>query len=328
MTGIAAFQGVVDTIDYFSASRSFDPADVNVAVVMQELQEHFLKAFAEGHQTHPFHGSRSSPNITPNQRQAIAATANGLYGIDIWWTWEDMLDYNDWSWNGEPESIDETRCDGVVEYCYERNNVHVCGGKNGNRWNIASPSTNNVENHNDFHNGDYNQGELCPRIQAGDQGNDTTFVQLPANPPAVSHFDIKAFSLQGAPTISFTILSDMYEYVYLRITVSKDGNSPKYIFTENPDGSVGHEDLSDYWKVKKVYTNKQYVLFWAGKTEDGPDYYGRNGIFNFRIVAIDAGGNVSEQQSIDIHIEWPLYSSAAIPNFFISAFIPSICLSF
>jgi len=57
--------------------------------------------------------------------------------------------------------------------------------------------------------------------------------------------------------------------------------------------------------VKKVYTNKQYVLYWAGKTEDGPDYYGSNGTFNFRVLAIDAGGNVSEQQSIDIYIEWP-----------------------
>jgi hypothetical protein len=38
---------------------------------------------------------------------------------------------------------------------------------------------------------------------------------------------------------------------------------------------------------------KNDTVVWAGKTVDGPDYWNQEGNFEFRLVVVDDGGNVS-----------------------------------
>jgi Protein of unknown function (DUF3892) len=317
MKGIAAYRGLgwSDTIDYFSASRSFNGPHIDIKATMLALKNDFLLAFAEGRINHPFHGSRCPSDVNPDQRQAIANTARTLYGKNIWWTWADMLDYKN-EWDGSANSIDETRCDGVVEYSYERNGVRVCGGVDKNKWNISQPGIQFPENHNDVHNGDFVEpGELCPRIQAGDQGNDTTFVYSFQNPPSLTILDARGFSSDGVPMIAFKVNSDTYQHAYVRITVSKDGGRVDYLYSEKPEFNSGDSRQTDaHWNFKGIATNNEYRIYWIGRTiergrenyySDGPHYYGDNGIFDFRIRAVDPAGNVSEQQSVKLNIQWP-----------------------
>ncbi len=95
-------------------------------------------------------------------------------------TWTDMLDINniwqwcppEWyeNWNGKISRIDELRCDGVIEYRYEKNGLFVSNDKN-----IGHSGNSNVYGHNEWHDGwadIYGNGaELCPRFQAGEPPN-------------------------------------------------------------------------------------------------------------------------------------------------------------
>ena len=42
--------------------------------------------------------------------------------------------------------------------------------------------------------------------------------------------------------------------------------------------------------------NKNDVVSWLGNTHNGPDYWGQAGIYEFRIVVVDQGGNVSAKR--------------------------------
>ena len=77
-------------------------------------------------------------------------------------------------WNGYIHDIDDSRCDSFTEFGYEKNGVHVSRGY----INITSPGDYYLDMHNNFHNNAYQQGELCPKIQAGELGNDTQLSPL------------------------------------------------------------------------------------------------------------------------------------------------------
>lgn len=311
---LAEIAGLKDCIFKCSASRSFGDPGTDVADSMRKLKDGFILEFAEQNRSVKFHGSRRPPGLTPAQRRAIAATACGLLKKDIRYIPDDMLNYkwNDYDgWTGEIEAIWNIRCDGVVEYCYEKNGVQVCSGGNTTFANIASPGAEHLRNHNDFHGGNYNPGELCPRIQAGDHGDpahatasDTTFVANdPTVPPAIADFQV---STSGAvPLISFRINTDAYDDVFVRLTVSKDG--PKYAFVRTQEPAAGAEPsavVAD-WQFHVVPARDAVCAYWTGKTAGGPDYEVQDGDFTFRIVAVDRGGNVSELQAITQTIQWP-----------------------
>lgn len=216
-----------------------------------------------------------------------------------------MLDYKDWDWDGTVGDIDETRCDGVIEYSYEKHNLKVCEGHDSSEWKIAKPGTNNVENHNDFHNHAYNQGELCPRIQAGDRGNDTTFITPPAARPTIDTFSVTPFMLFFAPAVWFTVSAPQSYHVYARLLVRKKGEgSFHFVRTEDPYGGMG-TPVGD-WRLMKSNANPPgEAAFWLGKTAGGPDYRGQDGTFQFRLQVIDQGGNVSNEHSTEVDITWP-----------------------
>lgn len=315
MAGINASQGFgwSDTIAFFTATRSFMSAAADVASTMGDLRAGLVAAFQEGHLDKTFHGARRPSGLTPEQRIAVASTGSSLFAKNIWWTWVDMLDYKWFDWDGTVDDIDESRCDGVVEYAYERNGIRVCGGSDPANWNIAQPGTEHPENHNDFHNGGYQQGELCPRIQAGDQGDsshapaaDTSFMVAATTPPAVADFAVYPFAFIFVPSIWFRVVTPTYRTSYVRITVSKDNGPWHFVRTEDPYGGTAPPALVANWRFVQVRTNTSDKLFgwWIGKTTDGTDFFGQNGTYAFRLVAVDLAGNVSELAKTSLRIEW------------------------
>src|SRR5438046_1859061 len=148
MSGVQASRGYPgDAMMEFFSRRLFDSPAIDVAAQIRSMRDALLVAFGEGEQR-PFHGARRPPSLTPVQRGSIAATARAFLGKDIWWTWANMLDYKWFTWDGTIEDIDNVRCDGVVEYAFEKNDVRVCAGKNADLWNISHGHNENVRNHN------------------------------------------------------------------------------------------------------------------------------------------------------------------------------------
>ncbi len=134
------------------------------ACVQTTLQAH--KAAAS-----PFHGFYSVNDITDSQRNYVVTNgwlclADGTIG----YTWADAVDGDGigLNWGGTIGDIDQLRCDGLVEVCYELANVEVWG-RNGAHYLIQ----NFAEEHNDF-GMDEPQTELCPIIQRGGVANSPT----------------------------------------------------------------------------------------------------------------------------------------------------------
>lgn len=308
MTGINATEPITDTVQFFSATTSrLGSPESNVLEEMINLRNAFITAFREGRGPEvTFHGARTIPGITPEQRAAVVTNAHSLYGKGIAYTFADMLDYEYWDWDGTPEDIDETRCDGLVEYAYEKSGLRVCSGKDAARWNISTPGTGYPENHNDFHTYDYNHGELCPRIQAGNHGHgvDSAFIYHPGSAPMLSHFSVTPGP--HGPVIRFRVASDAYRTSLVRLTVARQGGPFHFVRTENPFGTTT-PGIAGSWEFLRVRTNtsSDLVANWMGKTVGGPSWGGQNGPYIFRLVSVDEGGSVSTLQSISIDISWP-----------------------
>ncbi|WPB77633.1 HEAT repeat domain-containing protein [Archangium violaceum] len=305
--GINASKGIgwSDTIAFFSAKQDFGGPAADLGARMQNLRKAFLTSFAEGHENHPFHGARSVPNLLAKQRAQIAQTAASFFGKDIWWTWVDMLDYRGWDWTGKVQDIDETRCDGLIEYSYEVNGIKVCRGEDSNKWNISKADTDYVENHNDFHNHAYNPGELCPKVQAGNDGSDSTFVVSMPQRPVITGFFAEQFSPSAVPVLLLRVTAPKSPDVFARLIVRKKGGSTfHFAQTEEPVKPMKGTPVGP-WRFMKIPQSENVFAFWAGKTQGGPDFSGENGTYEFRLQVVDCGGNVSDQQMVEVSVDWP-----------------------
>ncbi len=301
----------LDGVQWFTADATLTNPNEDLRTAMAGLRDRLILQFKHADKT--FHGAHvPSSGLSARARETIAATGASLYGRNIWWTFSEMLDYKWFSWHGRVDEIDESRCDGVVEYAYEASGVKVCSGKQKDMWNIAQAGKKYVKNHNDIHSFDYTAGELCPRIQAHDEGdkyhhgaNDSTMVIESAPPPTLSEFSCTPFVSMFVPAIWFKIQTANYRNVSVRLTVSKDGGPFYFVRTEDPYGNSG--SIVGDWLFKQVRANTSDRLYawWLGKTVNGPDHWKKNGNFTFRILALDGGGNISAQYSHTLPIQWP-----------------------
>lgn len=55
---------------------------------------------------------------------------------------------------------------------------------------------------------------------------------------------------------------------------------------------------------KRVDEGTNHFAYWQGKTRGGEDYSGVNGDYEFRMVTVDMGGNVSEEFSVIGPLNW------------------------
>jgi len=135
----------------------------NYASNLSSLKTKLKNAFR--HNSYPYYGTYSRI-IVPNIRASITSTAREIGAWEIEYTWQDMLIQYGSYWNGAINDIAEIRCDGVVEYSYEKNGVIVANNNN-----ISLAGNSHLDNHNDLHTWGYNWPELCPKIQAGENCN-------------------------------------------------------------------------------------------------------------------------------------------------------------
>jgi hypothetical protein len=304
LSGLHAGFPLLDTVHWFSAEGTyFNSVNGTLDAPMQRLRDEFLTAFGVKPGV-PYHGARTSRNgVTLAQRRAIIDTAVTLRGEGIDYTWYDMLDWRSPGWSGKPDDIDQIRCDGVVEYCYEKQGIRVCGGKDPGRWKIAHQGWRYPANHNDFHTNGYDQGELCPRIQAGDQQNDTQFVKPPDTVPIVRSFMvIPGWMESRTPWVILLVEAPFSDRVWARLRVRQVGAQTFDFLVSEPDfyGRYGGP-----WRLQAMPPNDALGVQWLGRIAAGPQYTGPGLRFEFRLQVIDQGGNVSVEESTEALLDLP-----------------------
>ncbi|MBN2010287.1 hypothetical protein JW960_13160, partial [candidate division KSB1 bacterium] len=128
-------------------------------------------------------GTVTNIDMDFSKRKSVVSTAVELISYDIAYPWinpyPNALDY--YSDAGSiiyPQNIKRLRCDGLVEYCYEYNNIWVWGA---NQTNYDISNKNYVAEHNDFYDAwdDWDPNtELAPVVQCGYAGGLSTNLSL------------------------------------------------------------------------------------------------------------------------------------------------------
>jgi hypothetical protein len=294
--------GFPGDVKLFKAKHGFGNPNCIVGDEMKKLFDEFLEDF-EVDKTHPYHGARRTPDMSKDDRLNLLNKSADLLNRGIHYTFWDMLVSCGDGWDGSISDIDLLRCDGVVEYTYESCGKKVCAGTEVSKWNISAAGNAHLQSHEDLHTWDLNPGELCPRVQAGDEGNDTTFIKPKKSVPIVQKFAVEKETDDGGDiiVIKLNVQSSEYYNVYVRIIVGPSGGPFHFAVTTGapnfPSGIAGK------WMFKEVDEGTDHIAYWPGDTS-GQDYYGINATYEFRAVAVDKGGNVSEEYSCKIPIDW------------------------
>ena len=297
-----------------------DPG-VSVRDRMKEFKQKLERKICSGFQRFELDGNsidafmniravRRSYSMNADIAEKIEETARDMAEKSILYTPFDML-VGFFFWDGNIDDIFAIRCDGVVEFCYEMHGVKVCGRNRNNLWNITSAGNEYLDEHNNEHTFSYQDGELCPRIQAGDTNPNenhrgtqhvTRLTDKNApQPPEITTFSVVPPTINNSlPQVIFKIYSERYEKVYVRLTVQKDNET--YFL------------LNSAWK--RYSTNVTHTCEWIGAALNGPDYrqMGNHGTYDFRLVAVDLGGNVSALLSQKVDIFWCSYGEAVPPD--------------
>lgn len=310
---IEAGKPVFDCIGIDAVSGSLGGPGDSLAAAVGSLVDDFEDDWTDNGRL-DYHGARTTgPGrgwmlrpLAGYVREDVAANARSLHNRGIRYTFEDQLDYNWWSWNGQPSDVDEIRCDGIIEYSYEREGVRVCDGADSTEWNVSKSGIRYPENHNDFHNNRWNPGEICPRVQGGGEGSDTEFTEADPDPPTIETFDVEVGSelpIFGSrpdhpPRFSVEVGSETSSEALVRIAVAPEGGTFHFL-----RGHVGFGWHST-WDYRTVSTGSTYTVEWLGATS-GPDFGGDDDNYDVRVVAVDRGGNVSDEYERTVEVYWP-----------------------
>ncbi len=116
----------------------------------------------------PFRGSCSVANLADVRRNEILRNAHDCLTEAIAYLWGDAISWDGPTWDGTIPDINELRCDGLVEVCYELAAIEVWG-MNGTHYPIQTwPAE-----HQDLGMDDP-QTELSPVVQRGGVANSPT----------------------------------------------------------------------------------------------------------------------------------------------------------
>jgi len=257
-----------------------------------------------------YQGAYSKNTITPETHSSIVATARALGSNNKLYTFLDMLDSKNihgflgWEedWQGTIYDIDELRCDGVVEFSYEKNSALVtktylsCFHTTAYD-NISTPGNSILTSHNCLHDGTYDCtpiGEICPRIQAGEdhRGSGTArsyFFPLASANPVISNF---SYTENGTyPSLNFKISDNTSVKSYVLIQVKRSSESTWHTMVDmyNNKWQFKSVDLTNY---DPPLQNDFFHVNWSGSYEGGR--YPANSTpsnFDIKITTIDQGAN-------------------------------------
>ncbi|MDX9696961.1 MAG: hypothetical protein RBT49_14315 [Bacteroidales bacterium] len=309
------------TINCGWSSGSFDISD------FETLNNEFEDSFeASTLSSYPYY----NPNLygKKDQIESILSTSNAFcQENDIWWTIYNMIDKNwiwlwrdsfpwGWylkSWNAKFSMMDDVRCDAMVEYAYEKNDIYVARGG----YYIGHSGDTNLEKHNDtcLNTYTYESGETCPKQQAGELGNDSHLVPLVSEVPEMKNFysySSNLLSEYNEPCYGFSFQDDISDKIYMSIqafskqeiidNVTGEGNYIRFK-TLIPDVF----NIFNYYTVKYRVTNLYYnsdddvfrsFLHFKSSFEDGNliSPYG-NRIY-YKVLILDQGGNISTYEKL------------------------------
>ena len=152
---------------------------IEVGSLFDTVHENSFADFVGGEDKY-YYGAYTNPSITASQRAAIIATAEDFRdNTNLTYTIFGQIDWNGLDWDGTIADLDNIRCDGLVECCYEMNGVDVWG-REGTHFSIVQYP----EEHNDmpdFYNHDTSDGmtedprwEVSPKAQRGGLGQQYT----------------------------------------------------------------------------------------------------------------------------------------------------------
>ena len=118
----------------------------------------------------------------------------------------------------------------------------------------------------------------------------------------MQEFDVYEVPTSSGKVLAIKICLQSFEYdtVYVRIVVRPSGGPFQFANTghaEFPSGIAGK------WMFKEVDVGTVHFAYWPGDT-NGPDFCGNNEEYEFCLVAVDRGGNVSEEYSCKVNIDW------------------------
>lgn len=288
---------------------------LDLAHEMGWLRKKFCLGFANGTTTRPFIGARSHPAMTLQDRLNIVETARSFLGRGIRWCYADQIKDYGLHWAGTIGDIRRARCDGLVEFSYEKNGVQVCKGEDGAYWNVAVANDDSLDNHNNYHEekyGDAEHGEICPKIQAGDLEHafgytDTALRPTPERVPTIIEFSLSDVGLVP-PCFTIGVSAPDSLYVYARLTVEKKGWGSLFAQTTGLGASHTPEEPVGTWNLLEIRANQFVRSYWEGDTSTldqsgevirGVSLAGQAEMLQFRLQVIDQGGNVSRE-----HIIW------------------------
>ena len=119
------------------------------------------------------------------------------------------------------------------------------------------------------------------------------------------------------PTIQFRVKAPRYDEVYVRLTVRKGTSGDFYYVPRLSSGAIsGNDKFRDIWSFHRVPTGKTIATQWSGKTYktsgsstrkylvSGPNFKAQDGLYEFRLVAVDLAGNVSELRRTAYQLIW------------------------
>ena len=296
---------------------------------LASLKLDFIDKF-ETETNEPYYGAYSRNDISPSIRSSIASTAKELGNntvIDYTSTY--MLDpENHWgyywgwlpgwyeNWTGGIGDIDEIRCDGIIEYSYEKHGVMV-----SNNDNLAHAGNSHPEKHNEFHSGipTTGFGQICPKIQSGVRNNflfqppweaRSEFEQLITSAPITSNI-----SDDGStnPQFSFNVSDNASVKAYVLMQVRKLGTSSWRTLVDQTGNKWQFRgvNLTD-WNGSLQSDN--FHVIWDGAYSGGT-YLDGTDDYQLKITVIDQGANYSESAVYDFE--------ATLSNFAVTVAGPS-----
>ena len=145
MQGYAAYRdGVIGNFEWHAAIMDKASSDdiypvVHAPGISQNVQYGSWDDFLNGN-TFMGYYKPASTSISSTKRDQVTATARSLAANFIGYTFVEQMSYDD-GYNPDNKTtvgvsdIRAMRCDGVVEYCYEVNNVRIYG--NDTYWDIS-----------------------------------------------------------------------------------------------------------------------------------------------------------------------------------------------
>ncbi|CAN2044508.1 hypothetical protein GMMP1_130039 [Candidatus Magnetomoraceae bacterium gMMP-1] len=248
-----------------------------------------------------YYGAHYNPDMSKEDRTKIIETASQI------WARRSTINYMlmgqidgigaGLNWDGTVDDIDELRCDGFVEVCYELNNIEVWG-KNQQHYLIQ----NYAREHNNAPNLEPDPNtEVCPVVQRGGPG--LIYTKLRASSP-IAHNFIPPASTQ---VIQGEILFMNEKLMNIESNLDYAYSSQCYVITPNNitiDYSVHSAELKGGEIQKRKFVIRFSKTVPIGTYTFGIKFFNINGtIFkddSFKVDVIKKSKKTSSLSELDI----------------------------